>query len=60
MTTIAPDARRVRSRADQRRRRVIVEPRERLVEQHESWLVQQRALERETLTQPARNRHAIG
>ena len=60
MTTIAPEARSARSRATQQRRRLVVEARERLVEQHEPRTVHERALEREPLPQPAREaRHAI-
>ena len=52
ITTMAPAARSPRSRAHQRRGRLIVQAGERLVEQHEPRLVQQGALERQALPQP--------
>ena len=49
-----------RSRATQRRRRGVVQPGERLVEQHEPRVVDQRALERHALPHAAREaRHRI-
>ena len=53
-STIAPAARAASRRATQRAARRFVQPRERLVEQHQPRLVDQRALERQPLPHPAR------